>query len=399
MNTQKIKTPPNWQQVKLGDIGKVSMCKRVFKHETFSQGPIPFYKISTFGKIADSFISEDLFEKYKNNYPYPKKGEVLISASGTIGRLVVFNGEKSYFQDSNIVWISNSQNKVLNKFLEYVYTKTRWISTDGGIISRLYNNDLRSIKFILPPLPEQHRIVSILETWDSAIEKLSKKIKLKKQLKKGLMQKLLTGDVRFPGFSGEWKMVKLGSLVDVVSGGTPSTTNEKFWNGEIPWITPTEITKLKDRFIEDTRKHITEAGLKKSSATKIPPMSLILCSRATVGACAINLKEITTNQGFKNLVPKKIDIYFLYYLIKTKKNNLVCISSGSTFLEFSKKDIQKMKVFSPSQEEQKAIANILNTSDHEIDILQQKLEELKKQKKYLLNKLVTGEIRTPESIN
>ncbi len=90
-NTTHKNISSNWQQVKLGDIGKVSMCKRVFKNETLEHGSIPFYKISTFGKTADAFISNELFEDYKRRYPYPKKGEILISASGTIGRTVVFN--------------------------------------------------------------------------------------------------------------------------------------------------------------------------------------------------------------------------------------------------------------------------------------------------------------------
>jgi len=145
----------------LGILEKFLCVKEFFKNETLSSGSIPFYKISTFGKIANSFILEEIFEKYKDKYPYPKKGEILISASGTIGRTVVFDGEKSYFQDSNIVWISNLQDKVLNRFLKYVYLKTNWISTDGGIISRLYNEDLRSIQFKLPPSPNKTNCLSL----------------------------------------------------------------------------------------------------------------------------------------------------------------------------------------------------------------------------------------------
>jgi type I restriction enzyme S subunit len=387
----------DWTKIKLGDIGKISMCKRILKKQTSSNGDIPFFKIGTFGKDEDAYIPKDLYEEYKEKYSFPRKGEILISASGTIGRTVVYDGQPAYFQDSNIIWISNDEKLVFNRFLNYLYKIVTW-QTASGTIARLYNDNVRQIQIVVPPLPEQSRIVVVLETWDKAIDLLKKKIELKKQVKKGLMQKLLSGEVRLPGFSGEWKMVRLGKVVDVVSGGTPSTSKEEYWEGNIPWVTPTEITKLKTRYINETSRKITDLGLKNSSATIVPENSLILCSRATVGACAINKKEITTNQGFKNLVPTNIDIYFLFYLIKTKKNSLVRISSGSTFLEFSKKDIQRMKVVLPSLEEQKAIASILTTADNEIDLLKQKIHALKQQKKFLLNNLVTGEIRTPEDL-
>lgn len=105
------------QWKKLGEIGNICMCKRILKHQTNTKSGIPFYKIGTFGKVADSYISEDLFMEYKKKYSFPQKGEILISASGTIGRAVIYDGEDAYFQDSNIVWINNDESMVLNKYL------------------------------------------------------------------------------------------------------------------------------------------------------------------------------------------------------------------------------------------------------------------------------------------
>lgn len=96
---------------KLGDIGKISMCKRILKEQTSKKGDIPFYKISTFGGEADCFISKEIFEEYKEKYSYPRKGDILISAAGTIGRTVIYNGEDAFFQDSNIVWLDNDDKK------------------------------------------------------------------------------------------------------------------------------------------------------------------------------------------------------------------------------------------------------------------------------------------------
>lgn len=193
-NNQKI--PEGWSVKKLGDIGKVSMCKRIMKHETNPISGIPFYKIGTFGGQPDAYISEKLYLEYRHKYSYPKKGDILISAAGTIGRTVVFNGENAYFQDSNIVWLANDETKALNKYLLFYYATKPWYTTTGGAISRLYNENITEAKVLLPPLVEQEKIAEILGTWDEAIEKLSSLIEQKKLLKKGLMQKLLTGKVR-----------------------------------------------------------------------------------------------------------------------------------------------------------------------------------------------------------
>ena len=153
----------------LGEIGEVKMCKRILKEQTTSVGDIPFYKIGTFGKTPDAYISRNLFDEYKSKYSYPQKGEILISASGTIGRTVIFDGEDSYFQDSNIVWISNNENKVLNKYLFYYYKIIKWAVAEGGTIKRLYNDMIRKTTIPVPPLEEQKRIVEILDRFDKYI--------------------------------------------------------------------------------------------------------------------------------------------------------------------------------------------------------------------------------------
>lgn len=149
----------NQQYITLGDVGKVCMCKRIMKNETSDSGDVPFYKIGTFGKQADAYISYDIFNDYKNRFSYPKKGEILVSCSGTIGRSVVFDGEDAYFQDSNIVWLSNDESKVLNKFLYYFYQTSPWNISDGGTIKRLYNNQFISAKVPLYSLEEQKRLL------------------------------------------------------------------------------------------------------------------------------------------------------------------------------------------------------------------------------------------------
>ena len=150
----------------LGEIGEVCMCKRIMKHQTSDSGEIPFFKIGTFGGTPDAFINRELYEEYKSKFSYPKKGDRLISASGTIGRAVIFDGKDAYFQDSNIVWIDNDESILYNKYLYYLYSIIDW-KTEGGTIKRLYNGNLKATKIAVPPLSEQQRIVSILDRFET----------------------------------------------------------------------------------------------------------------------------------------------------------------------------------------------------------------------------------------
>ena len=157
----------------LGDIGSVCMCKRILKQQTNTESGVPFYKIGTFGKVADSYISKELFLEYKGKYSYPRKGEILISAAGTIGRTVVYDGAPAYFQDSNIVWIANDESLVLNRYLYYFYSLFPWRVADGGTIARLYNDQIRHTEIPIPPLETQAKIVSILDRFDALCHDLT----------------------------------------------------------------------------------------------------------------------------------------------------------------------------------------------------------------------------------
>ena len=167
-------TPPHWEirWMKISEIGDICMCKRIMKEQTNNISGVPFYKIGTFGKVADAYISRELYEDYKNRFSFPVKGEVLISASGTIGRSVIYDGKDAYFQDSNIVWVNNDETKVLNKYLYHYYQIIEW-NVEGGTIKRLYNSNLAKTKIAVPSLSEQQRIVSILDKFEALVNDLT----------------------------------------------------------------------------------------------------------------------------------------------------------------------------------------------------------------------------------
>ena len=172
-----------WEQRKFGELGSVAMCKRIFKEQTSPVGDIPFYKIGTFGAEPDAFISRELFEEYKEKFQYPKIGDMLISASGTIGRTVEYDGEEAYFQDSNIVWFKHDE-RVDNSFLKCIYGIIKWSGIEGSTIKRLYNDNFLKTEFYMPSVAEQEKVGEYFANLDHIITLHQHKCEELKKLKK-----------------------------------------------------------------------------------------------------------------------------------------------------------------------------------------------------------------------
>lgn len=194
--------------------------------------------------------------------------------------------------------------------------------------------------------------------------------------------------MRFPEFSGEWETKSINDLADVIGGGTPDTTVKSYWDGGIQWFTPSEIGK--NKFVDASLRTITEDGLNNSSAKLLPPNTILLSSRATIGECSLSLRECATNQGFQSLVSKKCNVDFLYYLIQTKKKDLIRKSCGSTFLEISANEVRKIQVSVPSDVEQQKIAGLLSLIDKRIATQNKIIEDLKKLKSAIVDKLYSS---------
>lgn len=178
-----------WKQRKFGDVGSVAMCRRIFKHQTSDSGEIPFFKIGTFGGTPDAFISRELFEEYKAKYPYPENGDILLSASGSIGRTVEFKGENEYFQDSNIVWLKHDES-ITNPFLRHLYDVVKWAGIEGSTIKRLYNDNILKTEVLIPSVLEQAKIAEVLDGINCLITLHQRKHEKLRQLKQSLLQKM-----------------------------------------------------------------------------------------------------------------------------------------------------------------------------------------------------------------
>ena len=286
-------------------------------------------------------------------------------------------------------------------FLRAMSNSSRWRGyaravASLGVQANIGTNDIRAGKLPLPPLPEQRAIALALSDVDGLLGGLDRLIAKKRDLKQAAMQQLLTGQTRLPGFHGEWEVKRLDALADIRSGGTPSTVELRFWDGDIPWCTPTDITALNGhKYLGETARMITQLGLKASSAEMIPAHSVVMTSRATIGECAINAGPVSTNQGFKNFVPfATTDVDFLYYLLGTQKQGFISLCGGSTFLEIGKTQLVAYQVRLPATKaEQTAIASVLTEMDAELAALTQRREKTRALKQAMMQELLTGRTR------
>ncbi|MGL2392128.1 restriction endonuclease subunit S [Helicobacter pylori] len=385
-----LTTPSNWQRVRLGDVGKPCMCKRVMKHQTTRYGEIPFYKIGTFGNTADAFISKKLFLEYKTKYSFPKKGDILISASGTIGRAVIYNGKPAYFQDSNIVWIDNDETLVKNDFLFYAYSNIKW-NTEHTTILRLYNDNFRNTLIPLPPLNEQIAIANILSDVDHYLYTLDALILKKESVKKALSFELLSQRKRLKGFNQAWQRVKVKDFGIIITGSTPLTQISEYWNGTISWITPTDINDNKDIF--NSERKITQKGL--DTIRMIPKNSVLVTCIASIGKNAILRVNGACNQQINAIIPNKdFNADFIYYLMENNKQHLLGKAGVTATYIISKQVFEEIDFFVPKDlNEQIAIANILSDLDHEIISLKNKKRQFDNIKKALNHDLMSAKIR------
>ena len=250
---------------------------------------------------------------------------------------------------------------------------------------------VKILPIIVPPtIEEQQAIASALSDVDALITVLGQLITKKRNIKQGAMQQLLTGKKRLPGFGGEWEMKQVIQWGEVITGGTPSTQIKEFWNGTIPWITPTDITNKKD--ISKTEREITSLGL--TSIRKLPYNSVLITCIASIGKNAILRKDGACNQQINAIIPnKEHNADFIYYLIENNKQYLLGNAGITATNIISKKDFSALSFLVPPLPEQQAIAQILSDMDTEIEALEQKRDKYKAIKQGMMQELLTGKMR------
>lgn len=384
---------PNGVEYKrIGDIGRVAMCKRIMKSDTASEGDVPFYKIGTFGGKADAYINRDKYEEYRAKYSYPKKGDILISAAGTIGKTVIFDGEPAYFQDSNIVWLEHDESIVLNKYLYYVYQTNPWNVSTGGTISRLYNDNITNAIIPLPALPVQREIVRILDSFTLYSAELTAELTARRKQYEFYRDKLLNFN------HVQYKEVALLELLcQSITDGPHETP--VFVDSGIPFISAEAIHDTRIDFSK-IRGFISSEYNEQCNKKYKPQINdvFMVKSGSTTGKVAM----VTDSREFNiwspiaamrtntSLLPR-----YLFYILQTKdiQNQVVKYASNGSQPNLSMRKLEQFKIKVPPIEVQERIVKVLDNFDaicSDLGIgLPAEIEKRQKQYEYYRDKLLT----------
>ncbi|MGE9834845.1 restriction endonuclease subunit S [Streptococcus orisratti] len=380
-----------WELRKLGELGTVAMCRRIFKEQTSEIGEIPFYKIGTFGGTPDAFISKELFEEYRDKYSYPTKGDILISASGSIGRTVEFLGKDEYFQDSNIVWLKHD-GKIDNIFLKQFYSIVKWSGVEGSTIKRLYNENILNTEIALPTLPEQEAIGTFFSTLDQHITLHQRKLDTLKEQKKTYLKLLFPAKgqikpaLRFQGFEDDWKEVKLGEIVvwEKGSGLSKSDLNIEDRGGKV--IHYADLYRYKEVITEIFHSSESIEGKAIPLNSLLFPMSDVT-PQGLARASSISIEGVRAGGDILIANIKDNSSIFLSYQVNANYRYILPLVTGTTVRHISSTSLSTIPISLPSLPEQEAIGSFFSTLDQEIAQVEDKLASLKEMKKTLLRKL------------
>ena len=397
--------PEDWEIGRLERFWAVTDCKHVTAK--FVDNGFP---IASILEVQSRFVdltnakqtTQEFYRLLTDGGRKPKAGDLILSRNATVGEVAqVAEWHPLFALGQDVCLLRKGSPEFSTDHLQAVF-RSPIIANQlsdlmvGSTFKRVNVQQIKNIIIPMPPPIEQQAIAEALSDADAFIASLGRLIAKKRQVKQGAMQELLTGRRRLPGFSGEWEVKRLDAVSEIRSGGTPSTSQPDFWDGDILWCTPTDITALSGRkYLSQTARTITAQGLKASSAELIPAQSVVMTSRATIGECAMNTVPVATNQGFKNFTPfQDIDGEFLYYLLQTKKQDFISLCGGSTFLEIGKTQLSAFEIKLPKEKpEQTAIATILSDMDAEIAALEAKLVKARQVKQGMMQELLTGRIR------
>jgi type I restriction enzyme S subunit len=392
--------PLEWEVVKLQEVTsyvdyrgktpkKVSNGIILVTARNIKQGYLDY-------ETSKEYIDEDDYHNVMSR-GMPQLEDVLLTTEAPLGNIAQIDNENIALAQRVIKF--RGKDNLDNRYLKYHFLSEKFQQylyrlAIGTTVLGIQGKQLHKMLIPLPPLKEQQKIAKILTTWDDAISKQEELIKAKEQLKIGLMQKLLSGEVRFDGFNNEWEEVRLGNLCKIAkSGGTPTSSNKVYYDGNIPFLAISDITK-QGKYLTYTSKKISQIGLDNSASWIVPINTIIYSMYASVGFVSINKIPIATSQAVINLILKdNISLeYIYYYLLDYKKYIHKYIETG-TQGNLNAQIVKNLRIKLPSLHEQQKIAKVLSTADKEIELLKNELEELKKQKKGLMQRLLTGEVR------
>jgi type I restriction enzyme S subunit len=378
-----------WESSKIGEDCEIQMCKRIFAHQTQPIGDVPFYKIGTIGGDADTFISNELYEEYKAKYNYPRKGEVLISCAGTVGKCIVYDGHPSYYQDSNIVWVRNPENKYLNSYLRYIIANYNWGKLNSTTITRIYNDDLRNLIIKYSSIPEQKRICNLLILLDNRIATQIKIIEDLKKLKTALVDGLYASPsgsprLRFQEFQKSWMQTNLGSITQNFNRRNKNKI-----------VYPMFSVTNNSGFITQSEKF----GDREMVGEDVGSYKIVNLGEFAYNPARINVGSIARYNGNESCMISSlyvcfrlksgISFHWALHLLKSHRMNFYynVYGEGGVRVYLFYPNFARIKVFVPELLEQEKIGAMLSAIDKRIDLERNLNDKYQQQKTFLLRQM------------
>ncbi|HHQ2339020.1 TPA: restriction endonuclease subunit S [Enterococcus faecium] len=393
----------DWEERKLGEVTVKIGSGKTPKggSAVYSEKGIPLLRSQNIYNDRVNFndivyITKGIDDSMANSHVL--KDDVLLNITGaSIGRSAVYSKEHLANVNQHVCIIRPGKN-VNPFFIQLNITSPKGqkeieLNQAGGGREGLNFQQIARMTFFFPNKEEQAKIGTFFKQLDDTIALHQRKLDLLKETKKGFLQKMFpkngakVPEIRFPGFTEDWEQRRLSDVASIVGGGTPSTSNPEYWDGDIDWYAPAEIGD--QIYVSKSLKTITELGQQKSSAKILPIGTVLFTSRAGIGNTAILAKEGTTNQGFQSIVPhkNKLDSYFIFSRTHELKRYGEVTGAGSTFAEVSGKQMAKMPILIPCINEQRKIGAFFEQLDTTITLHQRELDVLKETKKGFLQKM------------
>ena len=352
--------------------------------------------------------------EYENAYRHFRvdAGDIVVASSGnTYGKVGRISAKDlPLMMNASVIRFRSPDARRLNNDFLYAFLRSEVFrnQVESFVIGSAQPNfgptHLKRMVMPLPPLPIQRRIAGILSAYDDLIENSQRRIKILEEMARRLYREWFVY-FRFPGHEGcrlvesplgeileGWEVKTVGDSFEILGGGTPSRKEERYWNGgTIQWFSPTDLTGAGTMFMDDSRDHITHLGLSESSARLFPPLCVMLTSRATIGAIAINTTAACTNQGFITCLPSdQVPLYFLHSWLNENVPTFVRMASGSTFKEISRGVFKSIHFLHPPVDLVGMFESFASPIGHELLSLQLQIQNLRRTRDLLLHRLLSG---------
>ena len=370
-----------WKKCRLGDLCNVLMCKRILVSQTNTEDGVPFYKIGTIGSTPDAYISKELFDDYKVKYNYPRKGEVMITCAGTVGKCVVYDGEDAYFQDSNIVWIDNPTQYISNGFLFHLLSKVDWRKLNSTTIIRIYNDDLRNLKMSYPRKEEQQKISHLLSLLDERIATQNKIIEDLKKLKSAISKHL---------FARKDLLETTICLSNIATLKNGYAFQSGKYNALGKWKILTITNVSGERYINDEDYNCIinlPNDIQDHQVLKEGDILISLTGNVgRVSLCKDGDYLLNQRVGLLQLA-KNVNQEFLYQILSSQRfeNSMIACGQGAAQMNIGKGDVESYVLpYSSNVNNILLVAKILHSYDEYIINEQRKLTLLTMQKQYFL---------------